>query len=57
MILHIFDVEGDDSSLCQPFDGEMEPRPVLIFDVVDSNPDIVLNRGHHTLVLLIFSAL
>lgn len=35
----------------------MEPSSVLIFDVVDCDPKVVLNQGISTVVLLTFSAL
>ena len=45
LILHIFDVESNNSTFWQSFDGEVEPGSVLVFDVVDCDPDIVLNSG------------
>jgi hypothetical protein len=57
LILHVFYVEGEECSFIEPFDREIEPSSVLVFDVVDSDPKVVLHQATSTLAELTFSAL
>lgn len=57
LVLHILDVEGEKSALCESFDREVKPGPILIFNVVDGYPKVELHQDEYTLVLLTFSTL
>jgi hypothetical protein len=57
LILHVLYVEREECSFIEPFDREIEPSSVLIFDVVDSDPKVVLHQATSTLAELTFSAL